>query len=81
MPAAFDSKGVLYGIHGTHENHHDGIWILDKTTGTWKPVPSLPGGRLLGADGVRLVYEKGDQLRWIPGLSIDLLESAAVTAP
>jgi len=81
MPAAFDSKGILYGMHGTHENHHDGIWILDKRTGVWTPAPSLPGGHLLGADGVRLVYEKGDTLRWTPGVSTELLESAAVTAP
>jgi hypothetical protein len=79
MPAAFDSKGVLYGDHTTGNNRHDGIWILDKTTGEWKPAPSLPAGHLIGADGVRLVYKRGDQLRWIPGLSTDLQETATAT--
>ena len=80
FPSAFDSTGLLYGRHWIN-GKNVGISILDKSTSTWRPVSSLPNGRVLGADGTRLVYQSGDQLRWIQGATTELIESAAVTQP
>jgi hypothetical protein len=80
LPAAFDEKGILYGEHWTG-HVRDGIAVFDRATSSWKRVPSLPSGPVVGADGARLVYQEGDQLRWIPGLSTDLTEAAAVAQP
>jgi hypothetical protein len=78
FPSAFDSKGLLYGVHWIDEKRV-GISVFDKSTSSWKPVPSLPNGFLVGADGARLVYQSGDQLRWFQGLNTELSESAVVT--
>jgi hypothetical protein len=80
FPSAFDSTGLLYGRRW-QDGEDVGISVFDKSTSSWKPVPSLPNARLLGADGTRLVYQYGDQLRWVEGLNIELSESAAVTQP
>jgi hypothetical protein len=79
-PSAFDSTGLLYGRHWK-DGEYVGISVFDKSTSTWKPVPLLPNGRLLGADGTRLVYQNGDQVRWIQGLNTEPSESAAVIQP
>ena len=79
-PAAFDSKGLLYGIHWM-DHKRVGLSVFDKATSTWNPIPTLPGGHLIAADGTRLVYQDGDQLRWIQGLNTDLAESASATQP
>jgi hypothetical protein len=68
FPAAFDSKGVLYGKHFI-DRHLVGMSIFDKNTSSWKPVDSLPSGQLIAADGLRLVYQHGDKLKWVLGLS------------
>ena len=78
FPSAFDSTGLLYGIHSI-DRKRVGISIFDKSMGTWKPASSLPNGFLIGADGTRLVYQKGDTLRWFEGLNTELKESAAVS--
>jgi hypothetical protein len=79
-PAAFDSTGLLYGSHWI-DGKEVAISIFDKLTSTWRHVPSLPNGRVLGADGTRLVYQSGDRLRWVQGLNTELTESAVVTQP
>jgi hypothetical protein len=63
-PAAFTSDGQLFGMHSI-EGNRVGISVFDKPTSNWRPLPWLPSGRLRGADGMRLVYQEGDQLRWI----------------
>jgi hypothetical protein len=78
-PAAFDSKGLLYGIHWMNHKRV-GLSVFDKATSTWNPIPTLPG-HLIAADGTRLLYQDGDQLRWIQGLNTDLAESASATQP
>ncbi len=80
FPSAFDSSGLLYGLHSI-DRKRVGISVFDKSTSTWKPVPSLPNGFLIGADGTRLVYQAGDTLRWFEGLNTELKESAAVSRP
>jgi hypothetical protein len=80
IPSAFDSKGLLYGMHWIDEKRV-GISVFDKSTSSWKPVSSLPSDFLIGADGTRLVYQKGDTLRWFEGLNTELKESAAVSQP
>lgn len=80
FPSAFDSMGLLYGMHSI-DRKRVGISVFDKSTSTWKPVSSLPNGFLIGADGTRLVYQKGDTLRWFEGLNTELKESAAVSQP
>ena len=80
FPSAFDSTGLLYGVHWI-DGKRAGISAFDKSTSTWKPVSTLPNGFLLGADGTRLVYQKGDTLRWFEGLNTELKESAAVSQP
>lgn len=70
MPAAYDSNGALYGIRWT-DRQRTGVSVFNKSTATWNPVPSLPSGQLLGADGTRLVYQSGDQLRWVQGIDTE----------
>lgn len=70
----------LSGVHWI-DRKRTGISVFDKSTGSRKPAPSLPNGRLVGADGVRLIYQNGDQLRWVPGLNHEPVESGAVTQP
>jgi hypothetical protein len=64
MPAAFTSDGQLFGMHSI-EGNRIGISVFDKPTSSWRPAPWVPNGSLRGADGMRLVYQEGDQLRWI----------------
>ena len=80
LPAAFDSKGLLYGRLSL-DRQFAGIAVFDKSTSTWKLVDSLPKRGLLGADGTRLVYRHGDQLEWVQGLNTDLAETAATLPP
>jgi hypothetical protein len=80
MPSAFDSNGILYGARRI-DGKLAGISVFDKSSDSWKPVSSLPNGHLLGADGVRLVYQTGDQLRWIPGVNQELLARTVVSQP
>ncbi len=79
MPVAFDSDSLLYGEHRMREKRV-GISVFDRSTSTWKPAPSLPKGRLLGADGALLVYQNGDELRWVEGLNVQT-ESASIVCP
>ena len=62
--AAFTSNGLLYGEHWI-DGKRVGISVFDKSTNNWKPIPSLPAGHIIAADHERLVYETGDQLRWV----------------
>jgi len=78
FPIAFDSTGLLYGRHWLNGSNV-GVSIFDKSTSTWRPVPDLPNGRVLGADGTRLVYQDGDQLRWIQAVNMEPVESATVS--
>jgi hypothetical protein len=80
MPSAFDSNGILYGVRWI-DGKRAGISAFDKSTGGWNPVLSLPNGHLVGADGTRLVYQSGDQLRWVPGLNTELTESLQSVSP
>jgi hypothetical protein len=79
MPAAFTSDGQLFGMHWI-EGNRVGISVFDKSTNTWRPVPWLPNRWLLGADGMRLVYQKGDQLQWIDRFNTGI-ESASRIDP
>lgn len=79
MPSAFASNGLLYGERWI-ENKPVGISVFDKSTSTWKPVTSLPHGHLLGSDGLRLVYQRGDQLQWVQGLNAQI-ENSSMTRP
>ena len=48
-PAAMMDDGEIYAVGG-------GLSVLDRTTGTWKPVPAAWNDNLLGADANSLVY-------------------------
>lgn len=77
-PTAFTSDGSLYGWIGTYRKRV-GIGLFDKATSTWKIVPSLPNGRLIGADGDQLVYQDGDQLRFLQQPDPTAIQTAART--
>jgi hypothetical protein len=57
MPAAFTSDGQLFGMHSI-EGNRVGISVFDESTSSWSPMPWLPNGWPLGADGMRLVYQR-----------------------
>jgi hypothetical protein len=48
-PAAMTDDGQIYA-------GGDGLSVLDRTTGTWKPLPAAWNDHLLGAEGKSLVY-------------------------
>ena len=77
-PAAFTDRGSLYGNHWIGLNR-DGIFIFDKATSTWKPVPSLEHGHLIGADGDRLVRQSFDHLHWLKEPEPEAIASAPFT--
>jgi hypothetical protein len=79
MPAAFTSDGQLFGTHSI-EGNRVGISVFDKPTSSWRPATWLPNGSLRGADGMRLVYQNGDQLRWINRFDINV-QSASSKRP
>jgi hypothetical protein len=80
MPSAFDADGKLYGTRRIN-GMPAGISMFDKNSGSWKAVSSLPDGHLLGADGLRLVYQTGDQLRWLPGLNQEFVANTMAIHP
>lgn len=45
-----------------------GVRVFERATSSWRPVPGMPDGTLLGADGNSLVFNlKGTNvLRWVP---------------
>ena len=49
-PAALTASGNVYSQTLTE------ITVLDRATGTWKPIPQSSNDRLLGADGDTLVF-------------------------
>lgn len=75
QPAAFTASGSLYGNHWIGLNNA-GICIFDKATSTWKPVPSLPQGHLIGADGDQLVLKSFDHLQWLKEPEPEAIASA-----
>jgi hypothetical protein len=79
-PAAFDSDGKLYGQRWVN-HERAGISIFDKSDGSWKPIFPLPNAQLLGADGVRLVFQTGDLLQWIQPGESEPITGAALTQP
>jgi len=60
-PLALTQSGALYG-------QGDGLAVFDRATNTWRPVPGMPDGHLLGADGENLVFwlRGASTLRWVP---------------
>jgi hypothetical protein len=59
--AAYTNEGTLYG------RDPGGISVLDRASGTWRSVPAMSNGALLGAAGDELVYMvHGDTLRYAP---------------
>jgi hypothetical protein len=80
FPSAFDAAGSLYGRQWK-DGGYVGISLFDKSTSSWKPLPSLPNELLLGADGTRLVFQYGDRVQWIQGPNTERTESASLTQP
>lgn len=64
MPAAFTSDGQMFGMHSI-EGNRVGVSVFDKSTSNWRPMLRLLNGWILSADGMRLVYQKRDQLQWM----------------
>jgi hypothetical protein len=48
--AAYTDDGTVYSVDTT------GMSVLDATTSTWRSVPTISGGPLLGAEGADLVF-------------------------
>ncbi|HLH03871.1 MAG TPA: hypothetical protein VKX25_13960 [Bryobacteraceae bacterium] len=80
MPLAFDENNTLYGGYWSEDHHHYRLLVFDKSTGTWQPLPPHPPGLLIAADGTRLVYQNGDQLRWTDPPA-PLTQSASLAQP
>jgi hypothetical protein len=61
-PSAFTRSGAIFA------EAHYGLFMLDRSTGTWNPVSPVSSGRLLGAEGDDLVFWIIDQarLRYVP---------------
>ncbi len=64
VPAAFTSSGSLYGRRWV-DKQRAGLGAFDMATGTWQTLSFSSEGNLIGAQGDRLVFQRGDQLRWI----------------
>lgn len=77
-PTAFTSDCSLYGWVGT-DRKRVGIGLFDKATSTWKLIPSLPNGPLIGAEENQLVYQDGDQLRFVQQPDPRTIQTAART--
>jgi len=77
-PAAFDSNGKLYGERW-EDGKPAGISVFERSEGSWQPISLFSKGHLLGADGVRLVFQSGDALQWIEIDNEGSGQSAAVT--
>lgn len=59
-PGAFTASGSVYA------REMEGISVLDRATGQWRPVVPPFAGRLLGHDGDNLVFRIGSVLTWAP---------------
>lgn len=49
MPRAMTASGAVYA-------QGKGLYMLDRASGSWKPVPRSSNGSLLGADGDTLIF-------------------------